>query len=228
MNTKRISGICGVLYVLTVLVFPICSLLLKGQMVDAGNIFGTFSNLATNAIQYRLAIACDFLSVAAVMGLVFSLFAILKPVSAYPALLGLGLRIGEVVIQACAKVPDYLLLRLSQSTSSSGSSIVGIENLAQMLIAGADQALWLSFVFLAIGSLFNNYLFYKSKMIPYALATFGLISTATFTVGSVAALVINLPEFVRMGLMFPLVLFELILGFYLTMFGIKEKARRKQ
>ncbi len=224
MNTNRISRICGGLYILTVLVFPACSLLLKGQIVDAENIFSTFNYLAENALQYRLAIAYDFLSVVAVMGLVFSLFAILKPMNAYFALLGLGLRVGEVVIQASAKVPDYLLLGLSQYTSSSGSSVIGIENLAQMLIAGADQALWLSFVFLAIGSLFNNFLFYKSKTIPNALAIFGLISTATFTLGSVAVLIINLPEIVRMGLMFPLVLFELVLGFYLAIFGMKEKA----
>jgi len=226
MNINRITRICGGLYVLTVLILPTGSLLLKGQIVDAENISSTFNHLAKNAIQYRLAIACDFLSVVAVMGLVFSLFAILKPVNAYFALLGLGLRVGEVVIQASAKVPDYLLLGLSQYTSSSGSSVIGIENLAQLLITGADQALWLSFVFLAIGSLFNNFLFYKSKMIPNALAIFGLISTATFTVGSVVALVINLPEIARMSLMFPLVLFELMLGFYLAMFGMKEKTTR--
>ncbi len=225
MNTKRISRICGSLYILTVLVFPAGSLLLKRQLIDAGDISNTFKLVADHTLQYRLAITIDFLSIVAVMGLVFSLFAILKPVNAYYALLGLGLRIGEVVIQAGAKIPDYLLLRLSQSAvSSSRFSVAEVEHLAQMLIAGADQALWLSFVFLAIGSLFNNPLFYKSKTIPGALAILGLISTATFTLGSVAALVIDLSESAKMGLMFPLALFELMLGFYLAIWGMKEKS----
>jgi hypothetical protein len=51
----------------------------------------------------------------------------------------------------------------------------------------------------------------------------GLISTATFTLGSVAALIIDLPESAKMGMMLPLVLFELMLGFYLAIFGMKEK-----
>jgi hypothetical protein len=37
------------------------------------------------------------------------------------------------------------------------------------------------------------------------------------------ALVVDLPESARMGMMLPLVLFELSLGFYLAIFGMKEK-----
>jgi xanthosine utilization system XapX-like protein len=224
MNTKSISRICGILYVSTVLAFLASNLFLKAQLVDAGNISGTFKLLADNAFQYRLAVSIDFLAMVAVMALVFSLFAILKPVHPYLALVALGLRIGEVVIQAGAKIPDYLLLQLSQSAvSTSGSGVAELEHLGQMLLAGSDQAVWLSFVFLAIGSLFNNFLFYKSKAIPGALAIFGLISTGLYTLGSVAALVINLPESAKMGMLLPLVLFELMLGFYLAIFGMKKE-----
>jgi hypothetical protein len=160
----------------------------------------------------------------AVMALAFSLYAILRPVHLYLALLALGLRIGEVVLQAGAKIPDYLLLTLSQSAvSSSGSGIAVPDYLGQMLIAASSQAVWLSFVFFAIGSLFNNFLFYKGKLIPAILAIFGLIATALYTLGSVAALIINLPENANMGMMLPLVAFELLLGFYLAFFGIKKE-----
>jgi len=91
-----------------------------------------------------------------------------------------------------------------------------------MLIAGSTRTVWLSFVVLSIGSIFNNYLFYKSKAIPAALAIFGLASTALYTLGSVLALVIDLPEGADMGMMLPLVLFELLLGFYLAFFGLKN------
>ena len=224
MNTKSISRICGILYVSTVFAFLAGNLFLKAQLVDAGNVSNTVKLVADHALQYRLAVSIDFLAMVAVMALVFSLFAILKPVNPYLALVALGLRIGEVVIQAGAKIPDYLLLRLSQSAvSSSGSGVAEVEHLGQLLIAGSDQAVWLSFVFLAIGSLFNNFLFYKSKAIPGLLAIFGLISTALYTLGSVVALVVDLPESAKMGMMLPLALFELSLGFYLAIFGMKEK-----
>lgn len=223
MNTKSISRICGILYASTVLAFLASNLFLKEQLVDAGDISGTFKLLAEHAFQYRLAVSIDFLAMVAVMALAFSLFAILKPVHPYLALVALGLRIGEVVIQAGAKIPDYLLLKLSQTALSYGSGVAEMEHLGQMLIAGSNQAVWLSFVFLAIGSLFNNFLFYKSKAIPGTLAIFGLISTGLYSLGSVAALIIDLPESAKMGMMLPLVLFELMLGFYLAIFGMKEK-----
>lgn len=223
MNTGSISRICGVLYLTTVLAFLANNLFLKEQLIDAGNISGTFQLLADNAFQYRLAVSIDFLAMVAVMALAFSLYAILRPVHLYLALLALGLRIGEVVLQAGAKIPDYLLLTLSQSAvSSSGSGIAELDYLGQMLIAASTQAVWLSFVFFAIGSLFNNLLFYKGKLIPAILAIFGLIATGLYALGSVAALIIDLPESANMGMMLPLVAFELLLGFYLTFFGVKK------
>ena len=223
MNTRSISRICGVLYVSTVPAFLVSNLLLKAQLVDADNISNTFNLIANNAFQYRLAVSIDFMGMVAVMALAFSLYAILKPVDPYLALLALGWRIGEVVLQAGAKIPDYLLLTLSQSvSSSSGSGIADLDYLGQVLIDGSTWAVGLSFVFLSIGSIFNNFLFYKSKAIPVSLAIFGLIGTALYTLASVLPLIIDLPES-ALGLMLPLVLFELLLGFYLAVFGMKEE-----
>ena len=224
MSTKSISRICGVLYVTTVLAFLANNLFLKEQLVDAENVSKTFELVAANAFQYRLAVSIDFLAMVAVMALALSLFYILKPVNPYLAYLAVGWRIGEVVLQAGAKIPDYLLLTLSQSAAvSSGSGTAELDYLGQMLIAGSMQAVWLSFVFLAVGSLFNNFLFYKSKAIPVVLAGYGLISTALYTLGSLLALIIDLPESANFGLLLPLVLFELLLGFYLAIFGMKEE-----
>ena len=223
MSTKSISRICGVLYVVTVLAFVVSNLFLKEKLVDPENVLGTFGLVADNAVQYRLGVSLDFLAMVGVMALAFTLYVILKPFNPYLALLALGWRIGEVVLQAGTKVPDYLLLTLSQSVASSpGSGPAEVIHLGQMLIAGSTQAVWLSFVFFSIGSLFNNWLFYKSRLIPVALAVFGLISTALFTAGSLLALVIELPESANMVMMLPLVLFELALGFYLAIAGANE------
>jgi hypothetical protein len=224
MSIKSIARICGVLYISTVLAFLANNLFLKEQLVDSENISSTFELVAGNALQYRLAISIDFVAMVAVMALAFSLYIILKPVNPYLALLALGWRIGEVILQAGAKIPDYLLLTLSQSAiSSSGSSVAELDSLGQMLIAASTQAVWLSFVFFSIGSLFNNFLFYEGRLIPVILAIFGLIGTALYTLGSVTALMIDLPESANMGMMLPLVLFELLLGFYLAIFGMKKE-----
>ena len=122
----------------------------------------------------------------------------------------------------------YLLLTLSQSAASSpGGGTAELVSLGQILIAGSTRALWLSFVFLSIGSVLNNWLFYRSRLIPPALAIFGLASTALYTLGSVLALVIELPESATQGMMLPLVLLELSLGFYLAIFGIRQQAPQR-
>lgn len=219
MNTKQISRITGGLYLGTVLALFVSNLFIKDRMIDAGDLARTLSLVAENAFQYRVAVSIEFLAMVAVMSLAFSLYAILKPVNHYLALLALGWRIGEVVLQAGAKIPDYLLLSLGQSAAASSGTCA--EALGEMFIAGSTLALWTSFVFFSIGSLFNNYLFYKGKLIPSLLAIFGLISTVLYTVGSLAALVVDLPESVNMVMMLPLVGFELMLGFYLAIFGMK-------
>jgi xanthosine utilization system XapX-like protein len=162
VNTKSVSRISGVLYIATVLAFLVSNLFLKEPLVDAGDVPGTLERVADNALQYQLAVALDFLAMVAVMALVFSLFTIPRPHGPYLALLALGWRIGEVVLQAGAKVPDYLLLTLSQSAASpAGAGMAELETLGQMVIAGSTRAVWLSFVFLSVGSIFNNYLFFK-------------------------------------------------------------------
>jgi hypothetical protein len=223
MNTRSVARICGVLYLVTVLAYLASNFLLKGQIVDAGNVTATLARVASSPAQYRLGISIDFLAMVGVMALAFTLYVILRPFDPYLALLALGWRIGEVVLQAGAKIPDYLLLTLSQSVASSpGSGTADLVQLSQVLIAGSTRALWLSFVFLSMGSLINNYLFYKSRLIPAALAVFGLVATALYAIGSLAALVIDLPESANMPLMLPLVLLELGLGFYLAVPGAKE------
>jgi hypothetical protein len=87
MNTQSISRICGVLYISTVLTFLVSNLFLKQQLGDAENISSTFKLVADNAFQYRLAVSVDFVAMVAAMALAFSLFAILKPVNPYLALL---------------------------------------------------------------------------------------------------------------------------------------------
>jgi hypothetical protein len=228
MQTKSIARICGVLYIVTVLAFLVSNLVLKAQLVDAEDIPGTFNQIADHTSRYRLAVSIDFLAMVGVMALAFSLYTILRPVNPYWALLALGWRIGEVILQAGAKVPDYLLLDLSKSAAAvSGSEIADMERLGDMLMNGSMLALALSFVFFSGGSLVNNFLFYKSKAIPAALAIFGLLAAGLYALGSLF-LIAGLAEGTALGLMLPLVLFELSLGLYLTGFGIKEEASRSR
>lgn len=87
------------------------------------------------------------------------------------------------------------------------SGFAELERPDRLLVAGSIQAVWASFVFYSIGSLFSNFLFYKGKAIPGILAVFSLFAAALCALGSFTALIVDLPESANMVMMFPLVLF---------------------
>ena len=71
--------------------------------------------------------------------------------------------------------------------------------------------------------MFNNILFYKSKVIPAWLAIFGLIGAALVTLQTVLFLVIDIPSLIGQVAWVPIMLFEFILGFYLIFRGMKKE-----
>ena len=64
-------------------------------------------------------------------------------------------------------------------------------------------------------------LFYKSKAIPTWLALFGVIGAVLYALGF-ALPMIGLPEAIK-NLAYPMMLFELLLGVYLTFWGLKKE-----
>jgi len=79
-------------------------------------------------------------------------------------------------------------------------------------------------VFFSIGSIFNNVLFYESKAIPISLAVFGLIGTRLITISTVLSIFIDLPATIALGAVLPIILFEYILGLFLSSVGWKRQA----
>jgi hypothetical protein len=203
---------------LTILTPVFGNALFDERQINAHDIPATLQLISENSFHFKLSISLDFISMIGVMALAFSLYALLKPVNPYLALLALGWRIGEVILQAGGTIPEFLLMTMSQLTSLGFGDI---EAMGHILITGAHKALWLSFVFFSLGSIINNYLFFKGRLIPRILAVYGLISTALYALGSILALFYDLSEPSKMVLMFPLVVFEISLGFYLTFFHLK-------
>ena len=110
-----------------------------------------------------------------------------------------------------------------QAASASGSVAAELNHIGQMLVSRADQGFTLAMVFFAIGSLFNNILFYRSKAIPFWLAILGLLGASLVTVQTVLSLIIDLPQSIYWAAWGPIMLFELIIGFYLIFRGKRQE-----
>ena len=220
MNTKSLSRLCGILFLLTIAAFLVGNMLLKEPLQDTEHYSNTFQLVKDNAFQYRLGNFLAFIGVVAQFALAITLFQILKPVNPFFALLALGWRIGEQVLLTVGIIAGFLILGLSQTVPlSPGNGIA--DYLGQILVSAPAYGMDIAFVFLGIASVFNNMLFYKSKAIPSPLALLGVIGAVLYALGS-ALPMIGLPEALR-DLGYPLILFELILGVYLTFWGLKKE-----
>lgn len=223
MTDRSITRLCGILYLATCTTFLTRQFMVSG-LVDTEIISNTFRLVADNAFQYRLAVFIDLMGVVALIALVVSLYHLLKPINQYLALLALGWRIGEVILLAGSRIPDILILTLSQKIAlTPGNGTTELNYLAQMLITGSIQGVGLAMVFFSIGSIFYNYLFYKGKAIPFYLALLGLIGAVIVTISTVLSIIIDLPPALANYAWVPILLFEFILGVYLIVYGMKKE-----
>lgn len=222
MNSRSISRLCGILFLFTIAVFLVGNMVLKVPLEDTEQYANTFQLVKDSAFQYRLGNFIAFIGVVAQFALAITLFQILKPVNPFYALLALGWRIGEQLLLTVGIIAGFLILGLSETvTAPPGTGSAELDYVGQILVTASTYGMDMAFVCLGIASVFNNLLFYKSKAIPSSLAIFGVISAALYGLGS-ALPMIDLPEEIKI-IGYPLILFELMLGVYLTFWGLKKE-----
>ncbi len=219
MSTKSLSRLCGILYLLTIAAFIVGNMVLKNPLHDMEDYANTFQLVKDNVSQYRLGNFIAFMGVIAQFALMITLYQILKPVNPFSALLALGWRAGEQILLTVPTLASLLILGLSQTVPlPSGAES---DYLAQILVSAPVHIEAIAFVLLGIASVFNNMLFYKSKTIPSLLALLGVIGAVLYGLGY-ALPMMGLPEALK-NLALPLMLFEILLGVYLTFWGLKKE-----
>lgn len=223
MNTRSISRLCGILFLLTIAAFLVGNMALKNPLHDTEQYSNTFQLVKENAFRYRLGNFVAFVGLVAQFALAITLFQILQPVNSFFALLALGWRIGEQVLLTLGIIAGFLILGLSQTVPLvPGSGMAELDALAQILVSVPVYGEDIAYVFLGIASVFNNLLFYKSRAIPAPLAIFGIIGAVLYALGRALPMIVDLPAAFEM-LLFPLLIFELIVGFYLIFWGLKKE-----
>jgi hypothetical protein len=217
MSIKSLYKLCGFLFLLTIALFIVGNMIMKNPLHDTQNFANTFQLVKENTAQYRVGNFLALMGVTAQFALMITLYQILKAANPFFALLALGWRIGEQVILTVGIIASFLILGLSQSATLPGNEIA--EYLGQILVSIPLHVEDIAFMFLGIASVFNNWLFYKSKTIPTWLALLGLIGAALYALGSALPMLGLSVAFKNLTL--PLLLFEILIGFYLTFWPLQ-------
>jgi hypothetical protein len=198
----------------------------KGQLVARGDASLTAANIMGAEQQFRLSVAGDMITSILVLLLVWSLYVILRPASRKLALLGLIFRVVENgVLYVCAIGSLVVLGALAGYGYMDVFSPQQLHSLARFAISVQGMGVNTGFVLLGTGSAVFALAFYRSRYVPRAIAVLGVFASLLLATGSLANVVFPVIwETVGIGYMLPMGLYEVSLGLWLLIKGIRLPA----
>lgn len=228
MNTANIetslivyARLAGLAYVLIILIGIFSVSYIETSLVVAGDDAATVNNLLANQLRFRIGVLSEILMFVLVILLSLALYVILKRVDKNLALLALLWRIGEAIIGGGVAVlsgivPLLLLNRESALNAEQLQPLVGL--FLAVRGAGLDVVL----IFVGVGGTLFCYLFFKSKLIPRILASWGMLTYMSMLILAIVSILVpDILESTKMIFYAPGGLFEIIIGLWLLIKGVK-------
>jgi hypothetical protein len=209
---------------LSYIIFTVAGLV-KNFLLDTrlSNIGATeLTTIFENEMHFRLGVLAETIMFLGVVMASVSFYVVLKPVSKQLAQTALCLRLVEIIIGGIAVVISMAMLALSNKTY-----LLEMFDLQQIrtLVAVASSfrmpAYEYSWISMGFAGVITFYLFFKSRYIPRAWSVWGIITYMSLILYPLAKLLIaDLPPEI-MFVLFPGALFELGVGIWLLIVGIK-------
>ena len=195
----------------------------RGHLIVANDAAETARNIMANERLWRLGIASYLLCLLTDVALIAALYVILKRVNQNLALFAAFMRVIETAIHVDATVNSFDVLRLlSGADYLKPLGTDQLAALARIPVGAYGAGLNVGFVFLGIGSMVFGYLWFKSNYVPKALAVLGVFGSLLLAAGSFAIIIFpELAKILSLAYMMPLGLFEVAMGFWLLIRGIR-------
>ncbi|HYJ06913.1 MAG TPA: DUF4386 domain-containing protein [Chthoniobacterales bacterium] len=219
------AKIIGIIYPIQMATGIFGEVFVRGQLIARGDPTKTAENIMASEQLFRLSIAGDLITYILVMVLTWAFYVLLRPINRHLALLGAFFRLSELAVLCIATVNSLVVLRLL-----SGAAYLKTFDPNQLhslvMLAYHTQGLGMSvgFILLGLGSSIFAYLLLRSDYVPKGLAVLGIFSSLLLALGSLAIIVFPRLGVIGMSYMMPMGLYEVGLGFWLLIKGIKAPA----
>ena len=195
------------------------------QSIVGSDIAQTAANIIANERLFRIGIASNLLTYIVDIALIWALYLLLKPINEKLALFAVLLRLIETACLAMGVADELVTIRLL--TSPAYSDLMEPTQryaFARISMVSYSSTFSTGFTFLGLGSTVFSYLLLKSGYIPRFLAFLGIFSSLFVALGTV--LIIVFPEIRKLfpygyG---PLGVFEITLGLWFLLKGVKISA----
>ncbi len=213
----RIAGYAFLIY----LVATVAGVALFAEATRGEGITAQLANIARHATLIRLTVLLGLVAGFCALVLAVTLYAITREQNRDLAMLALTCRVAEGVIGVdMSRTLGVLWLATSADAASldaGSASAIGAFFLKTGSLFNASA------IFFAAGSTLFSWLLLRGRMIPAALAWFGVLASIYPLVCYPLELVGVLSGAVTASIWLPIVLFEVVLAFWLIIKGVTEK-----
>ncbi len=177
-------------------------------------------SIAQHAPEMRLVVVLSLLNCLAALVLAVTLYGLTRHRDADLATLALTCRVIEGALNALVAVGLLALLSVAtQTVHASGAGAAAGNALGALLLQVKGWGELVSTPLFGVGSTLYAYLFFRSRIIPAALAWLGIVTSALLVVLSLAQLAgISMNPFASLAWM-PVLAFELMLALWLLIKG---------
>jgi hypothetical protein len=219
-TNARIAGFTFLLYIGG----GIASMVLFSQATGGQEVTAKLGSIAQHVLQLRLTILLGLLQALCAIVLAVTLYAITRDQDSDLAMLALALRVGEGLLGAISTRTSLDLLWLAGASGPKPSDAKAVLAIATNLLEAPD---WnMAAILFALGSTLFSYLLLRGRTIPVPLAGLGVVASILLVVG----LPLQLAGFLRGSLIgflwLPMAAFEVPLGFWLLIKGVRTQTSR--
>ena len=224
-SQRKAARVAGFTSLFTMAIVSLAYLGIQARLIVAGNAAETALNIMAHERLFRFNIACDLIYCAGIVVLLTALYVILKPVNRSLALLAAFCRLVYALMWVVIALNLLTVLRLL-----SGADYLRVfetdrlQALARLYLGTPAYGVGLPFY--GLGSAVCSYLWFKSRYIPRALASWGVISSVWCVTCAFAFIIF--PDFAKTVNAWwfdsPMASFEMATGFWLLIKGIKVQA----
>lgn len=213
-TNARIAGFTFLLYI----VVGITTLVLD-QATKADGIVQRLALIAEHATRVRVTILLSLLVCVTALTLAISLYAITRDVDRDLAALACACRIGEGMLGAIAPVMTLGLVWLA--TGEPADTGAGAASLGAFLLHVGQWNTLIAATLFSVGSTLFSWLLLRGRLIPVPLAWLGVVGSALLIVGLPLQLAGFLSGPVTQLMWVPVAVFELTLGPWLLVKGVR-------
>ncbi len=197
----------------------ISGVFLFDPLVDKTDISKTMLNLAQHPFNAQLSIFLDIIAMMGVIWLGVLFYTLLQKINKTWAMTGLGFYVLEAVMFMIGKTFSYALIRTSDLYLVSND--ISLLPIGQVLLQSEKFVSSMAMIPFGVGAFLFYFLLVKSKALPTWISIWGLVSMFLVLFGiPMITYGVNIP----FAVVFPYVPFEFVIGGYVLIKGLREKA----